>query len=384
MRKLIIWVVILLIILGILSIANKYSPLIHNLNGTGTTVETPGEKVKIVTEESVVINVVKKVGPSVVTIAAKSNLPQSFRNNPFDFFENSPSQQSNEPENIGSGFIITADGLIVTNKHVVSDTSLTYTVITNMNKKYNVQKIYRDPLNDIAIIKIDTTDKLIAVELGDSSNLQVGQLVIAIGTALGEFDNSVTTGVVSGLGRGITAGSAFEGYAERLDDVIQTDAAINPGNSGGPLLNSSGQVIGVNTAVSQSGENVGFVLPINVIKDSLKNFNQTGQFNRPYLGISYQMINRQTAIRNGIPEGAYVNNIIQGSAAEKAGVKDGDIITKMDGQKLQSGKTEPAQIISKKKVGDTIKLTLWRESEFNQNEGETLELSATLENAPEQ
>ena len=218
--------------------------------------------------------------------------------------------------------------------------------------------------------------------LGDSSKLQVGQLVIAIGTPLGEFNNSVTTGVVSGLGRGIVAGSFFEGYAEALDDVIQTDAAINPGNSGGPLLNSGGQVIGVNTAVSQSGQNIGFALPINAVKDSLKNFNETGQFNRPYLGVSYQMITREIALRNELAEGAYIRNVIAGSAADKAGVLAGDVITKIDGTDLRSGRNELSGVIGKKKVGDSLNLTIWREAESGDDR--IFDVKATLEAAPEE
>jgi len=164
---------------------------------------------------------------------------------------------------------------------------------------------------------------------------------------------------------------------ERLDNVIQTDAAINPGNSGGPLLNSSAEVIGVNTAIAQSGQNIGFTLPINVVKDSLKNFNETGQFNRPYLGVAYQIISKDLALLNEVPEGAYVRQIVAGSAAEKAGIKIGDIITKIDGEKIEAKKTELAQIIAKKKAGETVTLTLWRN-------GKTLEIKAKLETTPNQ
>jgi len=220
-------------------------------------------------------------------------------------------------------------------------------------------------------------EELKPVELGDSSKLQVGQFVIAIGTALGEFRNTVTTGVISGLGRGINAGSEFRGFVEELDNVIQTDAAINPGNSGGPLMNSAGQVIGVNTAIAQGGENIGFALPIQVVKDSLKNFNETGQFNRPYLGVVYQLITREVAIRNELPEGAYVERVVEGSAADKAGIKRGDIITKFNGEKITEGKKGLAGFIAKKKVGDSVTITIYRD-------GKTIEVKATLESAPNQ
>ena len=256
------------------------------------------------------------------------------------------------------------DGLIATNKHVVADTQATYKIVTKDDKTYDVQKIYRDPANDLAILKIDAKD-LQPVELADSSKLKVGQFVIAIGTALGEFRHTVTTGVVSGLGRGITAGSPLEGAVERLDNVIQTDAAINPGNSGGPLLDSAGQVIGVNTAVSQEGQNIGFAIPINVIKDAINNFNKTGQFSRPYLGVRYRMIDQKTAILNEVPQGAYVQEIITGSPAERAGIAEGDIIIKPK---------DIAREVSTHRVEDKMEIEVWRG-------GETKTLTVTLEEA---
>lgn len=391
MRKLIVLILILVLFLGFYSVAQRYSPqFAHLLNPKGVTFNLPQQQVKVVSEESVTINTVKNVGPSVVTVS--ESMPQisqqQFNFGPFSMFgspfdngggDNS-GNQDNQPQSIGSGFIVTTEGLIVTNKHVVSDIGGKYQVITSDDKKYDVQKIYRDPLNDIAIIKIDpgqnTGKTLQPVILGNSDNLQVGQFAIAIGTALGQFRNTVTTGVISGLGRGITAGDEFAGSVERLDNVIQTSAAINPGNSGGPLMNSSGQVIGVNTAVSQSGQNIGFALPINVVRDSLNNFNQTGQFNRPYLGVAYKMITRDLAIANDLPEGAYIQQVIQASPADKAGLQRGDIITKIDGQKL-SGDNALSSIISKKKVGDSLTITYWRD-------GKTTDTHINLDAAPSQ
>lgn len=251
-------------------------------------------------------------------------------------------------------------------------------MITSDDKEFDVERIYRDPLNDVAILKISPpSGGLKSVELGDSSKLEVGQFVIAIGTALGEFRSTVTTGVISGLGRGITAGSAFEGFVERLDNVIQTDAAINPGNSGGPLVNSSSQVIGVNTAIAASGENIGFALPINIIKDSLKNFNQTGQFNRPFLGVSYRIISRDAALLNEVPQGAYIEDVVGGSAAEKAGIEPGDIITQINGDKINEDSNKIASVVASKKVGDIIKISYWRD-------GKIVETQATLGTAPDQ
>lgn len=384
MRKIIVLVTLLLVFFLGWSVFSKYASNGGLLPLKQISPSPSSEKVKIVTEESVVVDAVKKVGPSVVTVAEEVG-PQAlsplFGFGPFSIFD-SPDQQGeqpSQPQNIGSGFIVDVQGFIVTNKHVVSDSGAKYQIITSSDKKYEVKKIYRDPLNDVAILKIDPSENsgqtLTSLEMGDSSHLQVGQFVIAIGTALGEFKNTVTTGVISGLGRGITAGSEFQGFAEQIENVIQTDAAINPGNSGGPLLNSSAQVIGVNTAVAQSGQNIGFALPINVIKESLKNFNQTGQFNRPFLGVAYKMIDRDTAIINNLPQGAYVQRVVQGSPAEKAGIKKGDIIMKADGQRISDEKGGLASIIGKKKVGDTLTLTYWRD-------GKTTDVSATLEAAP--
>lgn len=331
---------------------------------------------KVLTEESVVIDVAEKVSPSVVTVGITKTQSQvnlfeidPFMD-PFGFFSQPRQPQGKAgqiKQDIGSGFVVDKNGLIVTNKHVVSDTSAKYRIITKDDKEYEVQKIYRDPVNDLAILKIDANN-LSPVELGDSGNLKVGQFVIAIGTALGEFRHTVTTGVVSGLGRGITAGSPLEGYAERLDNVIQTDAAINPGNSGGPLLNSAGQVIGINVAVAAGSQNVGFALPINVIKESLQNFEKTGKFERPYLGIRYRMISQDLALLNEVPQGAYVVEVVTGSPADKAGVAVGDIITKFDGTSVKEKDGGLAKIIAGKKIGDQVKMTLWRDGEEKETE----------------
>lgn len=391
MRRLIFLVVILVLFSFGWSAIVKYSPQFSELFQKQSLDQLPSEKVKVVTEESVVVDTVKKVGPSVVTVSeTRSQTFSPFDLGPFSIFGMpQQDQESSQPQNIGSGFIVSEDGFIVTNKHVVSDNIGKYQVITSNDKKYDVQKIYRDPLNDVAILKIDTSQnsgtKLKPVVLGDSSRLQVGQFVIAIGTALGEFRNTVTTGVISGLGRGITAGSEFQGFVERLDNVIQTDAAINPGNSGGPLLNTSGQVIGINTAVASGGQNIGFALPIGVVKDSLKNFNETGQFNRPYLGVAYKMINKDLALLNDVPEGAYVQNVIKDSASDKAGVEQGDIITKIDGQRITGEKGELAKIIGTKKVGDSLKVEIWRSDPSSPDgSGKTMELTVILETAPTQ
>ncbi len=325
---------------------------------------------KIVSEENVVIDVAEKGSESVVTVSLKRQKPsqQQFFLDPFGMFGNNPfgGQADKKPEteqvDIGSGFVVDKSGLVVTNKHVVSQgVASDYKIIMKDDSEHQVEKIWRDPVNDLAILKI-SGGNFQTIEMGDSDNLKVGSFVVAIGTALGEFRHTVTTGVISGLGRGITAGDGFMG-AEKLDNVIQTDAAINPGNSGGPLLNSLGQAIGVNVAVSQSANNIGFALPINVVKESLNNFNTTGQFDRPFFGVRYQIITKEQGILNSVPAGAYVVEVVKDSSAEKAGIEKGDVITKFDGKNLSEEKQSLVQLLGKKKIGDKVEVELYREKE---------------------
>ncbi len=350
--------------------------LIKKLGQVGVPVpKTLEENTRLVNEENVVSDVAEKVSPSVVTVSVETPQRRVVQLDPFGGgFQQR--MQGGQQQDIGSGFIVSRDGLIVTNKHVVSMTNAKYKVITKDDKEYEVQKISRDPNNDLAILKIDPSASsgqvLQAIELGDSSNLKVGQFAIAIGTALGEFRHTVTTGVISGLGRGITAGSEFEGYVEKLDDVIQTDAAINPGNSGGPLLNSAGQVIGINVAVAQGANGIGFALPVNILKEALSQFNQNGSFaQKAYLGVEYQLISKQAALLNEVPQGAYVQNVVSGSPADKSGVKTEDIIVKIDGESVADNKDGLAGIISKKKSGQAVQLEIWRD-------GNTQTISVTL------
>ncbi len=336
-------------------------------------------KQTVVYEQSVITKVVKDSLPSVVTVGINTTQtnPGSIEFNPFNPFspfQQLPGQTQKIQQNIGSGFIVSSDGLIITNRHVVSDTNATYQIVTNDNKKYDVAKIYRDPLNDLAILKINASG-LKPLPLGDSSNLELGQLVVAIGTPLGEFNNTVTSGIISGLGRGITAGSPFAGSVEKLNNVIQTDAAINPGNSGGPLLNSDGQAIGINTAIAQGGQNIGFAIPINSVKTLLSNFQKTGNnFQQPFLGVRYKMIDQQLAIMNNVPQGAYVVSVVSESPANKAGIAQGDIITKFAGSSVQGNSQELAQLVLKQKVGWNVGATVWRN-------GKTLSLNVTIGSA---
>lgn len=334
-----------------------------------TVINESGGQQVFVEEESTVISAIEKSVPSVVTVSINATVsrPDSFEIDPFDFFSPRlvPGQRRQIERNIGSGFIVSSDGLVITNKHVVSNTDASYKVLTNDKKTYDVEKIYRDPLNDLAILKINATG-LKPIELGDSSKLKLGQMAIAIGTPLGEFTNTVTKGIISGLGRGITAGSAFEGYVEKLDNVIQTDAPINPGNSGGPLVNSSGAVVGVNTAIADSGQSIGFAIPINVVKSLIENFNRNGgSFERPYIGVRYQMIDRQTALLNKAVEGAYLIEVLSDSPAAKAGLQDEDILTEFDGKKISGDDDQGlAKLILEKKAGETVVVKAWRNDEI--------------------
>ncbi len=320
---------------------------------------------QIVDEESVITKVVARAAPAVVTVSlSKTELTLNGLDfspfDPFSFFRVHPEKKKIE-QDIGTGFVVDKSGLIITNKHVVADSNAKYRVITKDNKVYPVKAIYRDPSNDLAILKIEA--QLPVLPLGDSDRLKVGQLAIAIGTALGKFRHTVTVGVISGLGRGITAGSPLAGYVEELDNVIQTDAAINPGNSGGPLLNSAGEVVGINVAVAEGAQNIGFAIPINVVKRALANFKSSGEFQRPFLGVRYQMISRQAALLNDLPQGAYVRAVIPGSPAAKAGIKAGDILVKFNGQRLDSA-NKLAKLVDKAKVGESVKLDIWRNNKM--------------------
>ncbi len=341
-------------ILGVIVAIIVYQAQIRGLIPiiSGNPVKPESLKIQtVIQEENAVVSVVEKVSSSVVAIGATN---QVF--NPFDPFS-VPKKQSST---IGTGFVASDKGIIVTNRHVVADIGTAYNVVTKDGKKFEIRKIYRDPILDFAIVQIEG-EKSKALELGDSSKLKVGQLAIAIGNALGQFTNSVTTGVISGLGRRVIAGDPFSGSAESLDDLIQTDAAINPGNSGGPLLNSAGQVIGVNVAATEGAQNIGFAIPINSVKKFVDEFIQNGSISRPFLGIRYKFIAKDAAILNDVPQGAYVQEVIEDSPALKAGIKGGDIITKVDRQLVDS-ETKISEAVASKKIGDTLTLTLWSDN----------------------
>ena len=340
------------------------------------------QKDVVIQEESAITNAVEKVSPSVVSIVVSKDIPKfknSF-NNPFDFFFNpnksqgSDSNSGTEKQTIGggSGFLVTADGMIITNKHVVSDTQADYTAILNDEKEYSAKVLARDPASDIAVIKIDGNDFPVVMP-GDSDAIKVGQTAIAIGNSLGEFSNSVSKGIISGVKRNVTAGSSLGGNTERLTNIIQTDAAINPGNSGGPLLNISGEVIGVNVAMAEGAENVGFALPINQVKKIIDQVKTNGQISTPFLGVRYVAIDQTIQKQNSLPydygvlvtRGQAISDlaVIPGSPADKSEIVENDIILEADGQKINAN-NQLSDMIAKHNVGDQINLKIWHKGEI--------------------
>ncbi len=303
--------------------------------------------ITITQEEDVVIKVVKNSSPSVVSIAVSQVTLRRGEG------------LVDEVSNIGTGFIVDPSGIIVTNQHVVSDISATYKVITSDGKEYEIVEIVRDDGNDIAILKIDAT-QLPALELGDSDTLVVGQTVIAIGTPLGEYAGSVTTGVISGTNRSVTTSSGWFGSTTKTyENVLQTDAAVNSGNSGGPLISTEGKVVGINFATTANADNISFALPINTVKQRLEEYRVYGKFIKPYVGISYQMISEYQAIYyTDVVAGALVMNIDLEGPASKVDIKRGDIIVKVNDEVVEDSF---AYIIQSYKVGDEITLEIWRE-----------------------
>ena len=318
------------------------------------------------TQEEAIIRVVNQSSPAIVSIVITQYVEEYY----FLPFEEVPFQRKVEKREVGggSGFIVSEEGMILTNKHVFMSDDAEYTVLTIDGRSFAAQVLARDPVQDLAILKIEDSKPFPTVKLGNSDKLQVGQTVIAIGNVLGEFRNSVSLGVVSGLGRTITASGG--GLVATIEDVIQTDAAINKGNSGGPLLNLKGEVIGVNTATVLAAENVSFAIPINKAKRGIEQVKTLGKIVYPFLGIRYVIITDQIQKENNlaVSYGAWIVSgiesgepaIFPGSAAQTAGLQEGDIVLEFNGKKITTDNSL-AKIIMNYNPGETVVLKIYRE-----------------------
>jgi len=306
---------------------------------------------------STIVEIAKKVCPAVISVIVSKDLPKAEN---FYSFPYAGKKLRTEKTKIGggSGFIISENGYVFTSNHVVSDTSADYTVVVDPKRKYPAKVLSRNPINDTAVLKIDG-EKLPFLEMDDSDKIELGEEVLAVGNALGEFTDTLSAGIVSGLSRFITAFGGIENQMQNLRGLIQTDAAINPGNSGGPLINMEGKVIGINTAMIAGAQNIGFAIPINYAKKDLEEVKKYGKIIMPFLGVKYVLISKEMAEANklSVNDGALVVRealgeppVVAGSAADKAGVKEWDIILECDGQKITQ-KNPLANILQKCKIG---------------------------------
>ena len=362
---------------------------VFNNNSNNIQYSATGAKLQnlpVVNEQSAVVSAVKKTNPSVVSIVISQYVSNSNNlNNLFNFLNSggsssggSSSGSTLQEVGAGSGFIVSSNGYILTNKHVVSGTGNSYTVIMNNGKQYNAHVVSLDPTNDLAVVKINATN-LPYLTLGNSSTLQLGQGVIAIGNALGQYQNTIDTGVVSGLDRTVQAQDPSTGAVETLNNVIQTDAEINPGNSGGPLLNLAGQVIGINTAVASTAHGIGFAIPINQARADVASVLKNGKIIKPELGVQYEPVTPglQKSKHLKYSYGALIVSsstspgIVANSPASRAGLKTGDLILSVNGQQVNS--TNPlSYLIGEQQVNSTITLKVYT------NNGNLKNISVTL------
>lgn len=336
------------------------------------------EQQQIVLEErgELIRKIAQDVGQSVVSITTVQNVQGGYFG-------------AAEQEGAGTGFILTDDGLIATNRHVVPSGTTRVDVTLSDGTEYKDVEVIGRTANsdtlDIAFLKIKDTNgkELVPAKLGDSSTVKVGDTVVAIGNALGQFQNTVTEGIISGYGRDLQASNESGGEVSTLENVFQTDAAINAGNSGGPLVNTNGEVIGINTAaVLEDAQNIGFAMPINDVAGLIESVIKTGTLERPYLGVMYVPLTNDTAeyLDLDVKRGAYVSAqdgssaIVEGSPAEEAGLKEGDIITKVNDTEINE-ENSLAAIINRHSVGDKVSLTIIRD-------GQEIKLEATLASAP--
>ncbi|OGZ62688.1 MAG: hypothetical protein A2812_00455 [Candidatus Staskawiczbacteria bacterium RIFCSPHIGHO2_01_FULL_36_16] len=368
---------------------------------------------------SSIVEIAKKVCPAVITVIVSKDLPgaENFYSFPFggkEFIMPNPQGNGKKGEKMktqktqiggGSGFIISKDGYVLTSNHVVSDTSADYTVIISPKQKLPAKVLSRNPINDTAVLKIDGSSptnfgqkknnenqlrgenpKLAGdkgfpfIEMADSNKIQLGEEVIAVGNALGEFTDTLSAGIVSGLSRFITAFGGVDHQMQNLRGLIQTDAAINPGNSGGPLVNMEGKAIGINTAMIMGAQNIGFAIPVNYAKKDLEEVKKYGKIIVPFLGVKYVLISKEMAQINKLPvnDGALVvrealgeSPVVKNSAADRAGIKEWDILLECNNQGITM-KNPLAHILQKCKIGEEITIKVLRD-------GKKLDLKAKLE-----
>jgi len=329
---------------------------------------------------SPIIKIARRICPAVITVVVSKDLPkvEDFYSFPYGGKEYiMPMMQKGQKNHMektqiggGSGFIISKDGYVITSNHVVADTTADYTVIIDPKHKFSAKVLSRNPINDTAVLKIEGKN-FPWIEMADSDKIQLGEEVVAIGNALGEFYDTLSAGIISGLSRYITAFGGIDNQMQNLRGLIQTDAAINPGNSGGPLVNMQGKVIGVNTATIMGAQNIGFAIPINYAKKDLTEVKKFGKIVMPFLGVKYVLLSKEMAKANKLPveSGALVvrellgeEPVIKGSSADLAGIQEFDIILECNGQKINMQNTL-AQILQKCKVGEETEFKVLRDSE---------------------
>ncbi len=375
---------VVLLLIASLSLGFLGGWLGSNSKATNSNIPTSTQKEVVLSESQLIADIAKQVSPSVVSVNVTS---QSTSSDLFGFIQ--PQQQ----QSAGTGIILSSSGVIVTNRHVVpaGTTSVSVTLAdgTTFNNVQVIGRTSQSDSLDVAFLKIQDTKghKLVAAQLGDSGKMQVGDRVVAIGNALGQFQNTVTSGIISGYGRTVQASDqGSSGSGENLEDLFQTDASINPGNSGGPLVNSDGQVIGINTAVASDAQGIGFAIPINDIKGLINNVLDTGKFQQPYLGVRYLSLTDDYAkqLKLSVKRGAYVipsnkdsggqAGVISGSPADKAGIKEGDVIVAVNGTNVDASHSLTS-LLDKSSVGDSVSLTVIRD-------GKQININATLGSAP--
>lgn len=344
--------------------------------GESTVVNNPVDNVSVIDQSSAVVDVAEKSAPSVVSIVITRDLPVFEDSGTLDIFGR-PRQRrvGTQPQQVGAGtgFVISQDGLIITNRHVVSDERADYTVVLSDNTRLEAEVLARDTLLDIAVIKATLPQnlKLNPLNLGDSDQIKIGQTAISIGNSLGRFSNTVSSGIISGLERTITASSRDGLDAQLLEGVIQTDASINPGNSGGPLLDVAGNVIGVNVAIAEGANNVGFAIPINFVKPVIQSVISFGEIKRPYLGVRYVQVTPEIASEQSLEVdfGAFVAEeagaVIENSPAAKAGIEAGDHIVSINNVELKTN-TSLQREIQKYQIGQEVTIGFYRSNRLQE------------------